>query len=64
MKSKFLNLFWVLLAFVVIINEFLVGELKMVSISNLKWSAWLLIFIWSLIALKNVYSFFTKTNKA
>lgn len=64
MKSKYLNLFWVILSLVVIINEFLVGDIQLVSVSSIKWSAWLLIIIWSIIALKNVFSFFNKLTKA
>ena len=64
MKSKYLNLFWVILSLVVIINEFLVGDIQLVSVSSIKWSAWLLIIIWSIIALRNVFSFFNKLTKA
>lgn len=56
MKKKYLNIFWAFLAIVIILNEFATGQ----TISQIKWGSWVLVGIWSSIAIKNIYSFYTK----
>lgn len=60
MKKKYLNLFWAILAAVIILNEFIVGEIQFKSVSQINWGAWVLVAIWFSIAAKNIYSFYTK----
>ena len=62
MKSKYFNLFWAFVASVIILNEF-IDQSNFVSLDSKSSNAWLLIIIWSFIAIKNYYSFFSKANK-
>ena len=56
---KYLNIFWVLLAAVIILNElFIISEFQ--SFNQIKWGTWLLVAIWMSIGIKNIYSFYYK----
>ena len=56
---KYLNIFWVLLATVIILNELsIISQFQ--SFSQIKWGTWLLVAIWFSIGIKNIYSFYIK----
>ena len=64
MNKRYLNLFWVLIATVIITNEFFIGQFQLANLKSKEPIAWLLISVWLLIAINNIYDFFsTSTSK-
>lgn len=63
MKRKYLNIFWAFLAIAIILNEFVIGKIEFKAVSQIGWGTWTLIAIWFSIAIKNIYSFYTKQFK-
>jgi hypothetical protein len=61
MKTKYLNLFWALLATIILVNEFTDGQIDSIVIFGKQFKLWFLVIIWSLVALKNYHSFYFKS---
>ncbi|MDD7914704.1 hypothetical protein [Polaribacter ponticola] len=60
MKTKYLNLFWAVLATVILIYEFSDGKQHSIAIFGQQFKVWYLTIIWSIVAIKNYYSFYFK----
>jgi len=56
MKSKYFNLFWIVVSTIVIFNEFLTSDFQFLSLENIMPITWILVSIWSIIAIKNAHS--------
>ena len=56
MKKTYVSIFWVVLSAIVIFNE-VVLTYGLQVLTETKWLSWLLIAVWSLIGIKNIYSF-------
>lgn len=63
MKNKYLNLFWGILATVIIIHEFTSSKIDSIVGFGIQIQFWLLVFVWFLVGLKNYISFLSKTIK-
>ncbi|KOY50862.1 hypothetical protein [Polaribacter dokdonensis] len=65
MNRKYLNIFWAFLGIIIILNEFVIGKIEFVALSQIKFGSWVFILLWSTIAIKNLYSYFSgKTTVA
>ncbi|PQJ79158.1 hypothetical protein BTO18_08240 [Polaribacter porphyrae] len=65
MKTRYLNLFWVILAVVIIINELRTGyAINFIEVFKKHFTTWIIVLLWFSVALKNFYSFTYKTVKA
>lgn len=62
MKTKYLNLFWALLATVILIYEFTYGQVDSFTIFGKQFNLWLLALVWGLVAIKNYFSFYSKVK--
>lgn len=62
MKRKYFNVFWVLLATVIILNEFVIGFTEIATTGQIKLGTFLLIFLWASVAIQNVYSYYIKSK--
>ena len=65
MNRKYLNIFWAFLGIIIILNEFVIGKIEFKALSQIKFTTWVFILLWSTVAFKNMYSyFFSKTTTA
>ncbi len=63
MKRKYVNIFWVVLGIIIVLNEFIVGEIEFKAISQIKLNTWLLVGVWLFVVMQNILSFYIKKTK-
>ncbi len=63
MVTKYLNLFWAVLATVILIFEFTDGQVDSITVFGKQFNVWFLTILWFLVAIKNYYSFYFKVNQ-
>ena len=63
MGTKYLNLFWAVLATVILIFEFTDGQVDTITVFGKQFKVWFLIILWTIVAIKNYYSFYFKVNQ-
>lgn len=62
MNKKYVNIFWVVVSLVIILNEFIEGRDQLINSGKIHLVTWLISFIWVFIAAKNMYSFYVKNK--
>lgn len=60
MKKKYLNIFWASLAIIIILNEFVIGQIQFKTVGKINWGNWVFVALWFSIAAKNIYAFYKK----
>jgi uncharacterized membrane protein len=64
MKRKYVNIFWVLLGLIIVLNELVIGKIEFKAISQLELNTWLLVGVWLFVVVRNIISFYFKqTNE-
>jgi hypothetical protein len=60
MNTKYFNLFWAILATIVVTYELTFGQSTSISFYGKQFGMWVLVIVWSLVGLRNYYLFYTK----
>ncbi len=61
--KKYLNLFWAILATIIIFNELKTNQINSITILGKEFKFWFLAFVWLIIGVKNYYYFIQKLLK-
>ena len=62
MNTKYFNLFWAIIATIVVTYELTFGQTTSINFYGKQFGVWVLVIVWSLVGLRNYYSFYTKVS--